>query len=66
MVYIETMDLKKYIQERKITQQKAADGIGISRQYLCDILHKKAIPGRAVAFKIIAWSDKMVGFDDLW
>ena len=60
------MDLKIYLKERKLTQQKAANSIGISRQYLCDILNKKAIPGRAVAFKIMAWSDKMVGFDDLW
>jgi len=60
------MDLNNYIKERKLTQQQAADSIGISRQYLCDILNKKAIPGRAVAFKIMSWSDKMVGFDDLW
>lgn len=63
---IGTMDLKNYIQERKLTQQKAADGIGVSRQYLCDILNKKTIPGRAVAFKIMSWSDKMVSLDDLW
>ena len=60
------MDLKNYIKERHLTQQEAADGIGISRQYLCDILNKHTIPGRAVAFKIIAWSDNMVKFDDLW
>ena len=60
------MNLQKYIKERKLTQQKAAEGIGVSRQYLCDILNKKSVPGRAVAFKIMAWSGNMVGFDDLW
>lgn len=63
---VATMDLQKYIKERRLTQQEAANGIGVSRPYLCDILNKKAVPGRAIAFKIIAWSNNMVRFDDLW
>ena len=63
MIY--TMDLKTYISEMRLTQQEAADGIGISRQYLSEILNEKSIPGREVAFKIVIWSNKMVRLEDL-
>lgn len=61
-----TMRLEKYIYEKRLTQEQAAEGIGISRQYLCDILNNKAIPGRAVAMKIMKWSDNMVRLNDMW
>ena len=60
------MKLQDYIKERQLTQEKAANAIGISRQYLCNILKGKVVPGRAVAFKIIDWSNNMVRLFDLW
>jgi len=60
------MELKQYIEEKGLTQGKAADNIGISRQYLCAILAKKVIPGRGVAFKITKWSQDIVRLKDLW
>lgn len=60
------MKLADYIYEKRLTQAQAADGIGISRPYLCDILNERAIPGRATAFKIVKWSEGMVRLEDLW
>ena len=60
------MKLSQYIAERRITQAEAAKGIGISRPYLSDILNEKVIPGRAVAFKIVNWTQGMVRLEDLW
>ena len=60
------MKLAEYIEERHITQEIAAKEIGISRQYLCNILKEKKVPGRQVAFKIKKWSHSLVGFKDLW
>ena len=60
------MELKEYIREKRITQLEAAQDIGISRQYLCDIINEKVVPGRAVAFKIVKWSNGMVRLEDLW
>jgi transcriptional regulator with XRE-family HTH domain len=60
------MELKKYINEREISITTAAKGIGISRQYLTDILKGTRIPGRATAFKIMEWSGDMVKLTDLW
>lgn len=60
------MKLDKYIYEKRLTQEQAAKGIGISRQYLCNIINDRAIPGRAVAMKILKWSDNMVRLNDLW
>ena len=64
--YNRTMKLEKYMEELEITQKKAAVGIGISRQYLCEILREKKIPGRATAFKIKIWSNGIVKLTDLW
>ena len=61
-----SMKLSKYIQELNITQDTAAKEIGISRQYLCDILSEKKVPGRQSAFKIRKWSNRMVDLGDLW
>ena len=60
------MKLTDYIYEKRITQEEAAKQIGVSRQYLCDILNKKAIPGRQVAEKILKWSGNMIRYEDLW
>lgn len=60
------MKIKEYIDERRLTQEEAAKEIGVSRQYLCDIINNKAIPGRQVALKIVTWSSGMVKLKDLW
>ncbi len=60
------MKLKDYIWEKRLTQEQAAKEIGVSRAWLCDIINEKTVPGREVAFKIVAWSGKMVKLEDLW
>jgi hypothetical protein len=60
------MELKKYINERGISITKAAKGIGISRQYLTDILKGSKVPGKAASLKIVEWSGDMVKLTDLW
>ncbi len=60
------MKLETYIQERRITHGDAARQMGISRQYLNEIVNGKRVPGRAVAFKVVKWSSGMVRLEDLW
>ena len=60
------MELKKYIEARKLTIDKAASELGISRGYLYELVSRRMLVGRKTGSKIIAWSDGMVTFEDLW
>ena len=60
------MKLAEYIKYKKLTQEDASKAIGISRQMLNMILKKRAVPGREVTKKIVAWSNGDVKIEDLW
>lgn len=59
------MQLKEYLYRKRLTQKKAADQIGITREYLNEIANKKEKPSPSVCEKIIKWSGKKITYSDL-
>ena len=57
--------LRKFISEyRKITIAEAAEEVGITRQYLSEIINGRRA-GRATAIKISKWADGFVSVAEL-
>jgi transcriptional regulator with XRE-family HTH domain len=59
------MQLKEYLYRKRLTQKKAADQIGITREYLNEIANKKEKPSPGLCEKIIKWSGKKITYSDL-
>jgi transcriptional regulator with XRE-family HTH domain len=59
------MQLKEYLYRKRLTQKKAADQIGITREYLNEIANKKEKPSPSICEKIIKWSGKKITYSDL-
>jgi len=60
------MDLKTYIDFKKIKVADAAEQLKITRAHLYAVLAGTYPPGRKLALKIVEWSDNAITFNDLW
>jgi plasmid maintenance system antidote protein VapI len=60
------MELNEYIKHRELSVKKAADELGITRQYLYMIIAGKKEPGRKLVNNISKWSQNFVKSSDLW
>ena len=63
---LSSMELKEYIEARRLSMPEAAKQLGISRGYLYMLIGNGREAGKKTAFKIIEWSQGMIRLEDLW
>ena len=60
------MELKTYLEFKRIGVADAADQLEVTRQHLYAVLSGRYEPGRKLALKIVEWSDNAVTLQDMW
>jgi len=60
------MKLKEYIKERGISVPKAAGELGITREYLYELISERKSPGKKLIVRIMGWSQNIIKLNDLW
>ena len=60
------MKLNEYIKEREISVPQAAIELGVTRQYLYELIAGRKAPGKKLMIRIIDWSQNIIKLHDLW
>lgn len=60
------MDLRECLYRKRKSQTEAAEELGITREYLNEIINQKEKPSRILADRIIEWSGKKITYSELW